>query len=122
MKSKQQSSKDVMTPMFMERKPFPPPKATESSKIVHANNLNQKLHRLPLGSTFKEVLDPDVLELERYAKKKVKERKAIHNLIKNGSIQQVKEPKPDTKTPAGLQLTEDGKLKDESGKIISIQE
>lgn len=88
-------------------------------------NLTAKLHKLGLDQKYKEILGTDLEEMKKFEKRKQKEKDAIKKLVDQGKIQIIKGQKPSNKVeqePAGLKLTEDGKLKDDSGNIVQIRE
>lgn len=79
---------------------------------------------LPIDQKFKQVLGPDTDSLAAYLKHKKKKEKAIQKLKDQGRIQIIKAPKPQSEKvlPVGLHVTDDGKLKDISGKIIRLND
>ncbi|CAK73897.1 unnamed protein product (macronuclear) [Paramecium tetraurelia] len=116
-------SKDVQTPQFLERKPQNLPQSNLNPKFKQPD-LNRKLLTMPIDSKYKDVLGPDTASLVAYLKQKKKKEKAIQKLKDSGKIQIIKEPKQqiDRSLPQGIYETEEGKLKDISGKIIRLND
>ncbi|CAD8155205.1 unnamed protein product [Paramecium pentaurelia] len=114
-------SKDVQTPQFLEKKPQNVQTQNLNSRLKQPD-LNRKLLTMPIDAKYKAVLGPDTDSLVAYLKHKKKKEKAIQKLKESGKIQIVKEPKLsiDKSLPQGIYETEEGKLKDISGKIIRL--
>ncbi|CAD8163714.1 unnamed protein product [Paramecium pentaurelia] len=111
-------SKDVQTPQFLEKKP------QNLNPKLKQSDLNRKLFTMPIDAKYKAVLGPDTASLVAYLKQKKKKEKAIQKLKDSGKIQIIKEPKQtiDKSLPQGIYETEEGKLKDISGKIIRLND
>ncbi|CAD8148974.1 unnamed protein product [Paramecium octaurelia] len=116
-------SKDVQTPQFLEKKPQSHQSQNLNPRLKQPD-LNRKLLTMPIDAKYKAVLGPDTDSLVAYLKHKKKKEKAIQKLKESGKIQIVKEPKQsiDKSLPQGIYETEEGKLKDISGKIIRLND